>query len=398
MSHEGQSSHLPEWAIEILQKVFFLGLLASVALFGYLMYGLLSGQLANAAGAGKSDLQHGIALVTQLSFYLNIALIVTLAAGVALFYDNEGAAILMVLIAAFLAYGLQFLLDYFGSDASQITSGPLSSMTLGEIRNAGLIIAVPGVVLFLRNLVMRIADVRRGPDLLAMQYGQGVRKEDDSPRALVGAFAKCWQLPYCREGIRVKCPIYHARTKCWKERVGCMCEENIIRLAAGGTEQKSVDMSKEGGFVPVGDLIARSETTMRSHLPTRPGPRGVRIPTNPHLSEHQKRERCRNCIIYNEHQRQKYQLLSPIVTIAVPLIIFLRFDDMRTWLGQLLQSADVLIGHLQFAHHAATGPSALSVEFNDSLFVEGFLVVCVGLMIMTWALRLLEYCTFKIKI
>ncbi len=398
ITHNDNSSPkvLPDWLIEILQKVFLLGLIVTVALLGYLFYGLFSGQLANAAGDSTSQ-QHVMSLIGSVAFYLNVSLLVTLITAVVLFYDNETAALVMLLVAAFLAYGLKFCLDYFSSDSTRFTNGKFAEMTLSVIQSAGVMIAVPGILLFLRNIVARIIEGRRGPDLANMQYGKHIAKQD-VPRALLGAAAKCWQLPYCREGIRVKCPIFHARTKCWKERVGCMCEENIIRLAMGGEEHKPTDLTKESGFVPIGDLIIKSEAESRPNLPTRKGARGVRIPTNPHLSEAQKRERCRNCIIYNEHQRQKYNLLSPIITILVPALVFTQFDSLKAWLNSTLRDLDALIAHLQFTHTQIPGTPGIGQDFSNSMFIEGFLIVCITLLIMTWALRLLEYCTFKIKI
>ena len=284
----------------------------------------------------------------------------------------------------------------FASDAAKLVKGDLSSMTVQAIQNTAGIIAVPGVLLFVYSLYGRLANGRRGPDLTALQYGKGAKKEK-VPKALIAATAKCWQLPFCREGIRVKCPIYLGRTKCWKERVGCMCEENIILLATGGEEHKPTDMTKEVGFVAIGDLISKSEAEKRTTMNTRQGPRGVRIPTNPHLTDGQKRERCRNCIIYNEHQRMKYQLLAPLVTVAVPALVFLQFDSIRDWLSGAMRTLDTMIAGLKFTGESASS-GALSNQVSSSIFIQGAIILCLTLMVMTWALRLLEYCTFKIKI
>jgi hypothetical protein len=228
-------------------------------------------------------------------------------------------------------------------------------------------------------------------------FSEAVVRTTFSQRSTIGAFAKCWQLPFCRESLRKKCPIYHARTKCWKERVGCMCEENVIRLAMGGEdEQKPVDMTKEAGFVPIGDLITKSEKEERKSIPTRPGPRGVRIPTNPHLTESQKKMRCHNCIIFNEHQRQKYQLLSPIVTLAVPALVFWQFEALRNLIGNMLNMIDSVVGRVTFSG-ANAGASNLTKEVTGNLPVETLLIVCLTLVMMTWALRFLEYCMFKLR-
>jgi MFS family permease len=212
------SFEIPQGILDLMQKVFFVGLIASVALFGYLIYGLFTGQMADAVG--KTEMQHGTELVTQLSFYLNISLLLTMVAAAVLFYEAETTGLVLLLIAAFMAYGLQFCGDMlFASDAHRLTDGPLSKLTMQEIQSAAYIIGAPGALLFVRSLFVRIMEGRRGPDLAKLQFGSKAQREE-VPRALIGAVAKCWQLPFCREAIRAKCPIFLGRTKCWKERVG----------------------------------------------------------------------------------------------------------------------------------------------------------------------------------
>lgn len=389
------SYRLPDSIIEVLQKVFLLSSIITLALFGYLLFGLFSGQLADAGSRSAIDKQHALDLVSSLGTYLNGSLVLTLLLACVLFYDIEITGLIMLVLAGVLAYGLKFGMDYFGANHLIHPGGP-SEHTLLLVQNIGYMIAVPGMLLFLYNLYTRIRDVRRGPDLAKMQFGQNAKKQN-VPRAPIQAFAKCWQLPYCREGIRVKCPIFHARTKCWKERVGCMCEENIIHLAMGGEASVPTSLTKESGFIPMGDLIQKHDEANRKEIPTRPGPRGVRIPTNPHLTEGQKRDRCRNCVIYNEHQRQKYNLLSPLLTIAIPLFVILQFDPIKDWVSDRLRDLDALVSHVRF-DQANVKTDAITANLGNSLFIQGFLVLLLTVFVLTWSLRLLEYCTFKIKI
>jgi hypothetical protein len=387
---------MPDAVVEALQKVFLVALIATVASLGYLGYGLFSGQMADAAAGAKSaDLKHAMDLIGQVTSCLNISLVVTLLCACALFYESEFSGIAMLALAGLLAFGVQFGIDYFDASHRYAVGGP-SEMTLAAIRNVGLMVAVPGALLFLRSLVARMMAMRHGPDLADMRFGKNASRNAVA-KAPLAAMAKCWQLPYCREGIRVKCPIYFARTKCWKQRMGCMCEENIIRLAVGGAEHRPVDMTRTVGFVPIGDMVAKSEAERRPNIPTRKGPRGVRIPTNPHLSAAQKRERCNNCIIYNEHQRQKYNLLAPMVTVLAPAVAIWQFGALRVWLREALHKLDGTVANLQFSSTSAIQPG-LANALTGSLFVEGVLILCLTMIAMTGLLRVLEYCTFKIKI
>lgn len=386
---------------DIAMKTFQLGLVVSIVLLVYLLWGLFTGKLADVASLPQAEVQQALQTVRTLSLAFNISLVVTLVSAVFLYYDEDSLGWSLLLIGAFLAFGLNFLMDFlFTSDKARLEAGPVSQATLGEIHLAALIIGAPGILLVLRSLAQRIFSGQR-EDLTSVTYGKDAKQEAQES-STIGAFAKCWQLPFCRESLRKRCPIYHAKTKCWKERVGCMCEENVIRLAMGGEEeQKPVDMtkdmSKETGFVPIGDLITKSEKEERKTIPTRLGPRGVRIPTNPHLTEAQKRARCHNCIIFNEHQRQKYQLLSPLVTLAVPLLVFWQFEALRDLIGNVLNFVDRVVGRLTFTG-ANAGASALTKEVTGNLPVETLLIVCLTLVMMTWALRFLEYCMFKLRV
>ena len=389
----GFSETVREWA----QKTFLLGLIPTIGLFAYLSYGLFSGQLAGVVH-NKAEALRAVELVHQLSSYLNIVLIVALVSSLFLFYETESFGIILVAIAGILAYGIRLALDLLGS--SQLANGPASQALFNEFRLAAMVVGAPGAVLVLKDIFARIINSRSRQDLTHLTYGKDVAKQHERPRALIGAFAACWQLPYCRDGIRVKCPIYHARTKCWQQRVGCMCEENIILLAMGGEKEPAHDMAgapASGGFVPIGDLLTKSTEKTRATIHTRLGPRGVRIPTNPHLTDAQKRQRCRNCVIYNEHQRQKYGFLSGPVTVAVPALVFWNFGNLVALIGSGLDNVEGFVSKFSFTGNAPN-VSAVTNGLKGNIFVETVLIVCCTLILMTWAQRLLEFTCFKLKI
>jgi len=391
---EGFSENVREWA----QKTLIIGLIPTVCLFAYLIYGLFSGQLAGAA-QNKTEALHAVQLVGQLSIVLNIALVVSLLSGLLLFYESEALGIILIVLAGILAFGIRFALEFLGS--SQLANGEASKALFHEFQLAAMILGAPGAVLVLKEIIARIANSRSRQDLTSLTYGTEVTKQRDRPQALIGAFAACWQLPFCRDGIRVKCPIYHARTKCWRERVGCTCEENIILLAMGGEKEQAKDMTApptvSGGFVPIGDLLTKTAEKTKANIPMRTGPRGVRIPTNPHLSDAAKRQRCRNCVIYNEHQRQKYNFLSGPVTVAVPAIVFWNFTNLVNMMGGVLTGLESIVARFSFTGHAAN-LNEVTRNLAGNLFVETVLIVCGTLVVMTWAQRVLEFVCFKIKI
>jgi hypothetical protein len=299
-----------------------------------------------------------------------------------------------VVFGFWVQYGINTI---FATDAANIKTGPAAQLTFHQIWLSGIIFGVPGLVLVLRHIALRIFGGRAMEDLTDPTYGSGAVREQ-TPRALIGAFAKCWQLPFCRATVRKTCPIYHAKTKCWKERVGCMCEQNILHLAmADATVEMKAAPGAATGFVPIGNLLSESSGAEKQAIPTRPGPNGVRIPTNPHLSNEQKAERCRNCIIYNEHQRQKYQLMAPLITLIVPLFVYLNFAAVCDTLTNTIRAVDRLIGNMSF-NSAPDTMMMFTRDVTNSISVETIIVICLTLILMSMALRMLEYCVFKIKI
>ena len=89
-----------------------------------------------------------------------------------------------------------------------------------------------------------------------------------------------------------------------------MCEERIVLQAMIAPDWK--------------DQMARAHQNQ-----TLGGPRKD-------LSPEAKRERCRNCIIYNEHQRQKHKALTAVALIAVPGLLVWQFPLLQAVVNVLL--------------------------------------------------------------
>ena len=398
------SGPLAETMREYAQKIFLFAIIPTVGLFGYLLYGLFTGQLANASAGPEAA--HALVVIQQTSFWLNISLAVAIICSLFLYWDEDSLGYVLLGLGALLAFGLKFSIDFlFSSDAAKLTNNPASLALLAEMKLAGMMIGVPGMLLVLKQLVQRVID-SRAQDLTQVTYGKDTVKSNERPQALVGAFAACWQLPFCRDALRPNCPIFLAKTKCWKEQVGCMCEENVMLLAMGGEDRSSgVNLvaagegkaPAAGGFVPIGDLITQNSQKTRASMTFRTTSSGVKIPTNPHLSSMQKLRRCHNCIIFNEHQRQKYQLFSGPVTLAVPVIVMWQFQNLLALVESLMRGIDGMIGHLSFSGNANSAGS-ITQAINGSVPVESLILGCLTIVAMTWAQKILEYCVFKLRL
>jgi len=405
-----------DWTIRILQ----LSVLAVVLLYGYLLYGLFFGSIGDWGTLGKPQQARIAGNIESAVLYLNIALGLLLLTACLLYYDEESLGYTFVTLAIALYYGLPFLIEQLLSEQlakwSQ-SNNTAAMMILRQFRTAALMMAIPGVILVVRDLILRMIDSsrRNREEFRAMQFGGDVKEEAPVGTVLIGMFAKCWQLPFCREAIRKRCPIYHARTRCWRERVGCMCEENVIRHAMDAIIHKEVINKEdplramEGTPAAQEDSFLTEETdakkadapdphkTTQVSRPEFTPPKHVRIPHNPNLPMSVKVERCRNCVIYNEHQRLKYQFFAPIFVIGVPALAAWKIDVIAGGLSSLMSKLDQMLTRLSFDPEA-TNRGIISSITSTSIAAQYIIIGCLIIIATTMALRTLEYLIFKWKI
>ncbi len=399
----GSNERFVQTLMDWMRKAMQLSAVASIVLFAYILWGFLGpgaeqwGSLTPAARLRiTQNLQGAIG-------YLNVSVGILLITVCVLFVDEESLGYSMITVGAVLYYGVPFLFDMFfpGQLATWSQTKNMAALSLyNELRLLGLFAVVPGGLLTVRDIFIRCTDGgrRSQEDFTAMQYGGATKEEAPVGAPLIGMLAKCWQLPFCRDAIRKNCPIYHAKTRCWRERVGCMCEESVIRQAMDAVlhkeeTAKDFDLSLD----PAEEGIGKEPTIkikLPPRVPTTVNKRNVKIPHNPNLTMDQKKQRCRNCVIYNEHQRMKYQFFAPITVAAVPALAVWQMGPIADTLNNLLKTVDSAMVKLSLDPSAKNLGVASSIPPAAQYVVLGCLVV-VG---TTLALRFLEYCMFRLKI
>ena len=196
-----------------------------------------------------------------------------------------------------------------------------------------------------------------GTKAALLKYGTNIKEESDRKNVFMG---KCWQLPFCRKFVREKCPIYHANRTCWRELVGCMCEEAVISAAMTGKP-----VSKEA-------LL-----------------NGTAIPRNNKLTDSQKRQRCHNCVIYNEHQKHKYKLAMPLAMIFYGIIFLLFRESLGGWVSGMMMGASKKVEQV-------TVGTIKNVSAGE--YFNQFLTVAIILVAFAYTVKLIEHAIFKLKI
>jgi len=271
-----------------------------------------------------------------------------------LFWGEELLGAAQLMLAAAMFFAPLYLPSVFGGG----TTNEATEKAMAALQIGGTILGVLGLLVVFVDVAIRVNQrVKTGTKADHLKYGKGIKEENDKKNVFLG---KCWQLPYCRKFVREKCPIFLSGRTCWKELVGCMCEEQVIRNAM------------ENKPIPKDALLAANF-----------------IPHNHKLTFEQKKQRCYSCVIYNEHQRHKYKAG---MWIAVPGYI----ASYALFHGLLFSAVAGLLQQInKVVNHATLGAGG---NFKPpDMFVEAmlFVVMMIGL---TYTLKVLEFTVFKIKI
>lgn len=293
----------------------------------------------------------------------------------------SGAAVVLALIVRLsreeiLGQALSLLgaTFYFGSPAAfgmiaeyrVLAANVYILSVITAFRTLGLVCLIPGLILVLRDAAVRIwtgVSVKR---VLERRWGdEEERLKKNLKNSLYGC---CWDLPFCRDFVRKVCPAYSSKKSCWRVKVGCYCDEKTILRAmmSSGEDNEHV----QGIMNSLG--LNKSDTKSS-------------------LSKRLKRERCRRCMIYAEHQRQKYRILSPAVFPAVGLILFACYGTVSACIGNALTRTDKVISFLMYRHTAGT-----SVEQQHAMTVMA--IAWLVIVAISYTLKAIEYFVFELQV
>ncbi|GIV19398.1 MAG: hypothetical protein KatS3mg023_1149 [Armatimonadota bacterium] len=371
MGRPGRSFHArkaAELMEDLLQLVGIVAAVGAVLAIAYLLWGVFSGMATSWATLPTTDRLR----VEQNIHLAGRALLATTAVAAASFtllYIRETTiGYLFLLLAALLALGVPLGIIHL---APQTGRGPtLLPPIVVSFQQAGILCVVPGIIFAVLDVWVRVTSgyFRELFNRANLQYGANVTRESQPTNRFLGL---CWQLPFCRPSIRKSCPIYHARRACWREGVGCMCEERVILQALEGKGAPSSDPRENVRFIPY----------------------------NRHLSQEEKRERCRNCIIYNYRQQQKYQIIAPIVIVAAVAIVVHYAQQTQQLLFQALRAVDNFVARFAFL------PSSGEVQYmkieslaRSSEFVTWMMIGIIAVIFVSYVLRVVEYFIFQLKV
>jgi hypothetical protein len=331
----------------VARFVFYISAGAAVVLTGILVYNYLNGG-ANAELAVANAKRFGDPAL--------MSAVIACLVGLWLYWEEEVYGPILLILGAAVYFSPLYLPGMSQTPAEQVLDKilPIAFPTL-----------LIGLIAVSSDVTSRImARVKLGKTKEKLRYGQGVKEETGYRNVFMG---KCWQLPYCRKYVRDKCPIYHAKASCWKERAGCMCEERIVANA-------------------LDDKFKAPESAQRAR---------ALIPKSSLLSPAQKRDRCGSCIIFNHHQKQKYKAVIPVIFISGFALFFALRTPLNGALEGAIRQASKLVSQATLsATEAAANPSYsfAGVAYSDMILAAGAFLAVV------YAIKMAEHMIFDLNL
>ena len=363
MPRGGSSSKLSDSAIVIFDTLarwcMWLGAGALVVGIGMLIFtGIAApGGTPGAAEQAKANIE----LFSDVAF---VGAIVGSLATAWILWGEETLGPLLIIVGSL----LYFFPAYAGGLG--VSTRDFGVEAMSSVSVAGIPVAAIGLMAIMLDIAQRMR-IRSSVGTRAehLKFGQGVKVQEE--RDIRNVFlGKCWQLPFCRKFIRERCPIYHSKRTCWKERVGCMCEESVIQNAMAGK------------VIPK-NIVAASKM----------------IPYNRILTPNQKRERCNVCVIYNEHLKHKYKLALPVTILSLALIYVAFRTSLVASVESMLISADEVFGRMMFSRGNEMSEAAKTTSLTEGVIPYGEIVLIAGLLIvLAYIVRFLEYLFFTLKV
>lgn len=344
---------------------FQLGGAALLVALGYLAWGLFSGGLANSITlpqAERFQVAKNVIYASKILVAGGIACIISAAFR---FYYEETLGYILMIGGALLYWGTPIAVgptvQRMGSEAAA-----LAIYAVGQVKLVGIVALAAAAPFILMDFWSKLRGVRRAPG------GAAVVQKEELPKSRIYLF--CWQMPYCRDYLRKFCKAYEQRKTCWRIKSGCYCDEDMILRV-----MKRSSTSRLPGFDQRYTEVAGGRTK--------------------DMTSAQKRDRCRQCFLYAEHQNQKYRLLSPLMFPLAVGLIWTHLKPVMAALSKALELTDKFAGAVSFGPapgQVAQNPWANTVSTSHT--VEWLFIVCLGFILVTYLLQALEYAVFRLQI
>jgi hypothetical protein len=337
----------------------------------FLLFGALSGKIQGLDQMPAADRAHMTRMLEIVARALVYSCAVVVATVILRLFSDEVVGQALTMAGALLYFGSPYLLVEVGGLGTR-GGGDLAKAIVDAFRQTGIICFLPGLVMLLRDAIMRIWTGLSVKRMMERQLEDDEVEEKVKPGPFSSIYAKCWDMSFCRAFVRKVCPAYAARKSCWRIKVGCYCDEKTI-LKAMMSEGKE-NVHTRGIMESLG--IDNDEKKAKF---------GNKV----------RKQRCKRCGIYLEHQRQKYQILSPVVFPVVGILLYAFHEKISAVLWVVLENTDRIMSFLAYK----TGAAAQTLSSSgDGGILTGLAFAWLSIIVISYTLRLLEYLIFELQV
>lgn len=391
---ETLGADLFESVAPLFRAIFTLSSVVTVVSLGYLLYALFIVKVGNPSlnqisSASMEQIAANLRMVGGICVIATaiFAVSVTLA-----HFENRDLILYMGALGFGFWFGFAFLVDWIVGQHGGNPAAPnaaVGALAL-SVKKAGMCALV---VALLRGAVVLFEWIREGPSLRKPTVGVAQREKASVIRQRkMNAASPCWQLPYCRDSIRDKCPAFVAKKRCWKFGRGCYCDEQMIQSIVSGMD---------GGNT---DSYAKAATT------------GITKKVKP-----RSKPPCGKCYIFLEHQNLKYKFMGNFIVPAAVLVCIALWKPYTTVYDAALVRGQALWERMAFSTKVQRdeGPSRqqrwaegdhisegdrLAAEKRDqniekfNNWARVFVMVVLAMFVLIYLSKALEFAVFRLHL
>lgn len=340
----------------------------------YLLWGIFTGSLVHSASLPVADQARVLGNIKLVCSVLGISGIILVLSAAARYYNDEITGYLLLIGGALLHWGVPIMIGSTLRGMSLGAAGESVYTTVGQFKLVGIVALVAALPFTAADLWYKICGIRRGVPNRAVTVTAKEKakvKDQEIPKSHFHIF--CWQMPFCRDYLRGFCKAYEQRKSCWRIKSGCYCDEDMILRA-----MKTSNTGKMAGFDQKFSEVAGKSKGMTTA---------------------EKRQRCRYCFLYVEHQKLKYQILSPLAFPATVFVMWTYLKPVKAFLSRAMEITDKLAGGMSYGHGPAQAVgNQWTNAASTSDTVLWIFLICIGLILVTYILRGLEYCIFDLQV
>ena len=368
----------PAW-MPALDNVLILAGVALVLCIGFLVFVLLSGQLAAPIiqGTAVEDLRRNMAIWHRV---FSIALWVVVIVGLVRHHRVDSVGWLIALGGIACWWLLPMMVTAKAAGGAPTLLGIAQSLVGAFQSTGGALIAI-GFLRVVVGRVIAIAYSPRGALTTRLPSASAIAEiAEERAKARPSLMRKCWELHFCRGSLRVTCPRFLEGASCWKKRSGCYCDQDLAtRLLSTIAAKHRVQVAEE-----LDAAQSRAQTYHRS-LAAQRSRQARRKAKSP----------CRECPLYLEHQTYKYRAASWLAYPAAALMIAAMLPVLRSAYHWLETSLGGALAEMRFLPHTLTDTP---IQQAPWLTAENAMFFMFGVLLLAIILQMLEVAVFHFKL